>query len=76
MKWITNITKPKPLSFIIKKEILYNMTDNKEVVAYYLYVYDESGFCFFDDMQDTLQWAKTVALEDFHVPMDAWKQVE
>ena len=76
MKWIANIKTPKPLSFVIEQETLHNITENKEEITYILYVYDTSGFCTHDYMQDTLESAKYAALELFHVPMGAWKEVE
>lgn len=41
-------------------------------VGYYLYVFDESGRCTHDYLQDTLQAAIECATELFAVPANAW----
>lgn len=66
MKWEAEIENPKKLRFII---------DYDEYAGYYLYVY-EGDVDIYDFLQDTLEIAKRQALEDFGVPLDAWKQVE
>jgi hypothetical protein len=50
------------------------ITDNTQVGCY-LYIY-ESGKCTYDDLQDGIRNCKEVALEDFGVPLDSWKEVD
>ncbi len=66
MKWISNYKHPKGLNF----EIEYD-----EFAGYYFYA-NEDETNIYDDLQDTLEVAKEVALEEFGVPIDSWKQVE
>lgn len=32
----------------------------------------KDGHNFYDDLQDTLEWAKDTALEEFGVPINSW----
>ncbi|NOZ20204.1 MAG: hypothetical protein GXP25_03855 [Planctomycetes bacterium] len=41
-------------------------------IGWYLYVF-EGGRCVADHLQDTLQIAKRQALDDYGVPLDAWR---
>lgn len=43
-------------------------------VGWYIYVF-EKGKCIRDDLQDTLEIAKEVALEDYAVPVSSWTEV-
>ncbi len=74
MQWTAEITHPMPLRFVIEKEQLHNLTDNRFEDGYYLYVYDGERNTH-DYLQDTLQFAKDQALEEFGVPLSAWRQV-
>jgi hypothetical protein len=64
-KWIAKTPGPWPMDFEIEHD---------EATGYYLYVY-ENDFCKYDYLQDTLQFAKEEALEEFGVPLDAWQEV-
>lgn len=66
MKWIAEIKEPVPMRLIIEHD---------KLAGYYLYVY-KNGHGIRDDLQDTLEWAMRVALNDYGVPLDAWQQVE
>lgn len=66
MKWTSSIIEPRLMSFVIKLD---------RTAGYYLYVY-ENGQEVRDDLQDTLEWAKTVAYKDYGVPKDSWREVE
>ncbi len=66
MQWTAEISFPKPLRFLI---------DHDENVGYYLYVY-EGEKDIYDYLQDTLQFAKEQALEQFGVPLSAWRRIE
>jgi hypothetical protein len=66
MKLVANPEKLKPRHFVIEQD---------EAAGFYLYVY-ENDRCIRDDLQDTLEVAIDVALEDFGVPKDSWKRVD
>jgi len=76
MKFISNFKHPKGLTFKIEHTNLFDTNDNIVGEGYYLYVYDKDGFNSIDDLQDTLNFAKEVAFEDFGAPMDSWKEVK
>ena len=44
-------------------------------VGAYLYIY-EGEKCIQDTLQDTVEMCKEVALEDFDVPLNGWKEVK
>ncbi|MCP5362262.1 MAG: hypothetical protein H6908_06500 [Hyphomicrobiales bacterium] len=67
MKWEAEYKHPKGMRFEIELD---------ELAGYYLYAYDKTGFNFFDDLQDTLEWTQKAALREFGVPLDAWHRVE
>jgi len=46
-----------------------------KAAGYYLRVW-KNGIGIRDDLQDTLEWAKAVALEEYQVPTTTWKQTE
>lgn len=77
MKWVAQIKHPKPMSFVIEKETLRNITDQKYEIGFYLYVNDDiTGKNTHDYLQDTLEAAKDQALEYFGVPLDSWEHIE
>ncbi len=66
MKWISNYTHSKDIKF----EIVYDVH-----AGYYFYAAGNKGNSY-DGLQDTLEFAKQEALEEFGVPLDSWVQVE
>ncbi len=66
MKWLANSESLKPRYY----EIEYD-----QYFGFYLYVF-EGGRCTYDHLQDTLEIAMESALEDYGVPITAWKKVE
>lgn len=42
-------------------------------LGYYLYVYDQDGFCERDYLQDTVEYCKEQVQEDFDIVMDNWE---
>lgn len=42
--------------------------------GYYFFVY-ENGKCIWDDLQDTVETTKRLALQNYNVPLSAWKSV-
>lgn len=75
MKWVAEITYPKPRRFEITQEGLYNLQNHQVAVEFHLIAY-ENGEGFDDSHQDTLALAQEIAFEDFQVPLNAWKQIE
>ena len=43
-------------------------------VGAYLYVYDNDS-CIKDYLQDSIDICKKIALEDYQVPLDSWKEI-
>jgi hypothetical protein len=66
MKLIANPENLKPLRFVIERD---------EAAGFYLYVYEDDR-CIRDDLQDTLEMAMLVALEDYQVPKESWKRTD
>ena len=66
MDLIAEITTPKNMRFIIHRD---------SRAGFYIYVF-ENGVGIADYLQDTLEIAKEFTLEEFGVPLDAWKQQE
>lgn len=76
MKWIAEVNSPRKLRGIIKEEEFHNLTDNTYVDWYYLFVYEnDNPEPVWDDLQDTLEAAKEIALEELSIPLNAWVQV-
>ncbi|MCP5362254.1 MAG: hypothetical protein H6908_06460 [Hyphomicrobiales bacterium] len=74
MKWEAKIAHPKPMYFLIEREILKDTSGiGEEAFRLYAYGDEESSY---DDLQDTLEWAMEVAREESGVPLDAWRRVE
>jgi hypothetical protein len=65
MDWISKTTALGPRHFVIK----YDAN-----VGFYLYVF-ENNKCTRDYLQDSLEAAKSQAMEEFGVPTDSWKRV-
>ena len=66
MKWLSKHVDKDNRTFLIEYD---------QNVGYYLYVSDKDGDEIFDDLQDTLDWAKRSALDEFNVPLDSWQKV-
>ncbi len=66
MKWRATPESLKPRTFEIVAD---------PFAGYYLYVFEE-GRCIRDHLQDSFEIAVESALEDYHVPKDAWRMVE
>jgi hypothetical protein len=66
MKWRAESNGLKQRSYEIK---------HSPPVGYYLYVF-EGDACVRDELQDSLEMAIQSALDDYQVPMDAWKPVD
>ena len=68
MQWIASVNNPAPLRLVIKHDTR---------VGYYLYIYEgKNTRCTYDYLQDTLDIAKSFAVKNFQVPLDAWQQVD
>lgn len=50
----------------------YLIKEDLPDVGFYLFVYDKSGKCTHDYLQDTLEVAKYHALSEFGVPIATW----
>lgn len=61
--WISTYQDPENRRFEIEHD---------KSVGYYVYAYNAKGFNFYDGLQDTLEFAKEEALEEFSVPVDSW----
>lgn len=66
MKWLANSESLKPRYYEIECD---------QYFGFYLYVFDGDK-CVYDDLQDTLEIAMECALEDYDVPIAAWKKVK
>jgi hypothetical protein len=44
--------------------------------GFYLYIYDDSGKCIADYLQDSLQFAKEQAAEDYDLDVNSWQKIE
>jgi hypothetical protein len=76
MKWTAETKTPKARRFVIEKQLLRSLTPGEaDMDGYYLFVWEEER-CLYDYLQDTLEIAMEQALEEFGVPLDAWKRVE
>ncbi len=76
MKWVAETSQPRSLRLVIECQKLTSIVPGvPDQFGYYLYVW-ENGRGIEDDLQDTLEWAMTVAFESYQVPKDAWRQVE
>jgi hypothetical protein len=51
------------------------ITDHIPNFGSFLFVY-ENDFCTYDYFQNSIQFCKETALEEFGVPMDSWKEVD
>lgn len=75
MKWTAKLIHPKPMELIIQEEVFQDIVQQQDVLQYHIYVYERDGQVY-DYMQDDLETAMSFALRKFHVPLDAWQQVE
>lgn len=75
MKWIAEIKDPSSRRFVIENVTLCNETEDRDIPGFYLYIY-ENNICTHDYLQDTLEIAMDVALEDYNVPKDSWEIIE
>jgi hypothetical protein len=64
MKYFAEPENLKPRRFVIEHD---------EKVGFYLYVYEKDR-CIRDYLQDTLELAIDMALENFQVPKDSWRR--
>lgn len=90
MRWKSEYKHPDGLYFIIERQVLRNVTDQKDEDGFYLYGYTHAdtfnmdlnnpgGECTshqMDYLQDTLEMAQGYALEDFGIPLDSWVEIE
>ncbi len=74
MKWIAETSQPYR-RYVIEKEEYTIERSREQVIEYKLIVYDQNGFDFYDGLQDTLDFAKQEALEEFGLPLTAWRQI-
>ena len=63
------------MTFLIKEKIYTHAATKVKLPQYALYI-DINGKNIYDYLLDTLELAKEVALKEFQVPLNAWKQVE
>ena len=76
MKWVADITHPKPMHFVIEQQTLRSLIAGQpDQLGFYIYVY-ENGRAIYDYLQDNLEQAKGFSFRKFHVPVTAWQQVE
>lgn len=76
MKWIADITVPKPMHFVIEQQKLTCLDPSvPDEFCYYLFVF-ENGLDLYDYVQDELETAIDFAFRKFNVPKAAWQQVE
>jgi hypothetical protein len=55
------------------RDFTFSIEESLPEIGFYLYVFKD-GRCIRDDLQDTLQACKEIALEMYGVPMDAWSE--
>ncbi len=65
MKWKSTTSPNQSKHFIIVFD---------QHIGFYLYVY-ENNKCVSDYLQDTLEYAKEHAWDEYQVPKDSWKEI-
>lgn len=65
----------EPIFETIYNGLLFRIEEFSPDFGFDLFVY-ENGKCIYDSFQDTVDICKSVALEEFGVPLDSWEQVE
>ena len=65
---------PKMLAKATHNGLRFKIEEDSNV-GFYLYVFDGDK-CTHDYLQDTFDFAKACALEEFGVPLNAWQAVE
>jgi len=58
----------------IKKDLSFRIEEDP-LVGFYLLVYEKES-CIKDYLEDTLLLSKSVAYEDFGIPMDSWSRID
>ena len=56
------------------KGLRFRIEEDEPSVGFYLYVYNDDGWCEADYLQDTLVACKEFSFEEYRVPMDAWRE--
>ena len=54
--------------------LLFEIEESQPGIGFYFYVYDRNGMCTHDYLQDTLIMTKECALEEFGIPLNAWRE--
>jgi hypothetical protein len=66
MKWCADSENLRPLNYEISHDPL---------AGFYVYVF-EGDKCVRDHLQESLEAAMEMALEEYHVPQGAWRKIE
>lgn len=55
-------------------DLKFKIVKDSQDIGAYLYIY-KNDQCIYDYLQNSIEVCKTLALEDFEVPMDKWVEV-
>lgn len=57
------------------KEKKYVIEEDMPEVGWYLYIFDKSGKCIADYLQDNFKIVVDFAEEEFKIPKESWKEI-
>lgn len=60
----------------LHKNIRFEIEQDAPEVGFYIYIFDETGKCIRDYLQNDLETTMEFALEEFGVPTSAWMKEE